>query len=422
MSKNLPQGWNLVALSNVCSGIRGVAYSPSDLKDQLSSETVTLLRSNNIQENGLVTSDVQYVDKKRVRKNQIALPGDIAVCMSNGSKRLVGKSASFGMIVGDEQYTVGAFCSIFRPTSYDGGEFLRQFFKSDAFQRQVDFSLAGSAINNLKNSDIEEYDFLQPSLPEQKKIAAILTAVDNVIESTQAQINKLKDLKTGMMQELLTKGIGHTEFKDSPVGQIPKGWNTRKIQDISSYITSGSRGWAEYYSKNGAIFIRIGNLTRENINLRFNDVVYVNPPENGEGMRTLVQVGDVLISITADLGIIGVVNESVGEAYVNQHVCLVRLGDIGWSRWVGHYLANEAAQKQFNANNDSGAKAGLNLSSIRSLEIALPPENERNKIVNALDSVDSDIVNRRRKLQRLLDIKKALMQDLLTGKVRVKVD
>jgi len=282
--------------------------------------------------------------------------------------------------------------------------------------------VTGNATKFINKSTLGSIEVPHPPHAEQQKIAAILTSVDDVIESTQAQINKLKDLKTGMMQELLIKGIGHTEFKDSPAGMIPKAWATKKIQDLASYITSGSRGWAEYYSDKGAIFIRIGNLTRENINFRFNDIVYVNPPEGGEGKRTLVQVGDVLISITADLGIVGVVNESIGEAYVNQHVSLVRLNDIKKSRWVGHYLSHENAQKQFTANNDSGAKAGLNLTSIRNLDVALPPDDEMDKIVNSLDSIDTDIVKRKEKLVRFMELKKALMQDLLTGKVRVKVN
>ena len=70
-------------------------------------------------------------------------------------------------------------------------------------------------------------------MAEQQKIASILTSVDEVIEKTEAQISKLQDLKKGMMQELLTKGIGHTEFKDSPVGRIPKGWEVVKLGRFS---------------------------------------------------------------------------------------------------------------------------------------------------------------------------------------------
>lgn len=84
-------------------------------------------------------------------------------------------------------------------------------------------------------------------------------------------------------------------------------------------VTSGSRGWARYYSDEGALFLRIGNLTRDHINMRFDDIVLVNPPKSSEGKRTSVKTGDLLISITADLGIIAVIPTGFGEAYVNQH-------------------------------------------------------------------------------------------------------
>ncbi|WP_180957100.1 restriction endonuclease subunit S, partial [Shewanella sp. 11B5] len=166
----------------------------------------------------------------------------------------------------------------------------------------------------------------------------------------------------------------------------------------------------------------IGNLTREHINFRFKDVICVTPPDSAEGKRTLVQTGDVLISITADLGVIAVVNDDLGEAYVNQHVSLVRLNNPEISRWVGHFLSHEDSQKQFTANNDSGAKAGLNLTAIRNTKVVIPPADEINQIVRTLDSLDSSIAIKRKKLAKVQDTKKALMQDLLTGKVRVNVE
>jgi type I restriction enzyme S subunit len=298
--------------------------------------------------------------------------------------------------------------------------YLYEFIRRDDLFHVIDsYSQRTSGQTGIDMDALNDFHFPLPPLPEQQKIAQILTSVDEVIEKTQAQIDKLKDLKTAMMQELLTKGIGHIEFKDSPVGRIPVGWEVKTLEALSSFVTSGSRGWAQYYSSTGAIFIRIGNLTREHINFRFKDIIYVTPPNSAEGKRTLVQEGDVLISITADLGIIAVVNESIGEAYVNQHVSLVRLDDPSMARWVGHFLAFEDSRKQFTANNDAGAKAGLNLTAIRKTQVALPSKNERRKIVEALDSVDKLISEKRRKLNVTNDTKKALMQDLLTGKVRV---
>jgi type I restriction enzyme S subunit len=291
--------------------------------------------------------------------------------------------------------------------------------------RTINYSgFQGSGIKHLDKSFIEKLEFSIPPLPEQKKIASILTSVDEVIESTQKQIDKLQDLKKATMNELLTKGIGHTEFKDSELGRIPKSWSISNIEKLTQFVTSGSRGWSQYYSSEGSLFIRIGNLTRDHINLKFADIQLVEPPSGGEGTRTKVKVGDILVSITADLGVIGIVNESLGEAYVNQHVCLVRLESVSDvnPRWVGHFLSGHAGQEQFEKKNDGGAKAGLNLPTIRSIVVPLPSPQEQNKVVRVLDRLDSEISIKQTKLAKHQSLKKSLMQDLLTGKVRVTVN
>ena len=171
---------------------------------------------------------------------------------------------------------------------------------------------------------------------QQTKIADVLTAVDRAIEKMEALIAKYQRIKTGLMQDLLTRGIDEHgrvrdpathKFKQSPVGRIPNEWQILALgsEDVSSSITSGSRGWAKYYAEEGALFLRISNLTRKHINLRWDDIKYVMPPHEAERKRTSVAPGDLLISITADLGIIGVAPEGLGEAYVNQHIALIRL-------------------------------------------------------------------------------------------------
>jgi len=232
------------------------------------------------------------------------------------------------------------------------------------------------------------------------------------------------------MQDLLTKGIDEHgvirskathKFKDSPLGRIPVEWEIEPLGKVVSLVTSGSRGWARFYSTEGAVFLRIGNLTREHINFRFDDVMYVNVPESSEGKRTAVQEGDILISITADLGIIAVVPEGFPEAYVNQHIALVRLNkDEVYPRFIGHLLNSGVGQTQIEKLNESGAKAGLNLPTIANLRVFRPPYSEQQKIVDILDGVDSQISIDKKRVDKLRRLKIGLMHDLLTGTVRVK--
>src|SRR5260370_6149096 len=141
---------------------------------------------------------------------------------------------------------------------------------------------------------------------------------------------------------------------------------------------------------------------------------------NAELMRTAVRPGDVLISITADLGIIGVVPDSFGEAYVNQYIALVRPTSRALGRWIGYFLSSHRAQAQFAMLNDAGAKAGLNLPAVGRLKIGLPRiVDERERIVAILDAHESEIVAHQTSLAKLRSVKQGLMDDLLTGRVRV---
>lgn len=269
---------------------------------------------------------------------------------------------------------------------------------------------------------------------EQAKIAEILSTVDQAIEQTEALIAKQERITTGLMQDLLTRGIDEHgnlrsesthQFKDSPLGRIPVEWEPTNIDSLTKFVTSGSRGWAKYYAVEGDRFLRIGDLTRDHINLRSHDVAFVTPPASSEGKRTAVEAGDVLVSITADLGIIGVIPEDFSTAYVNQHIALARIErDAANPRYVGWYLSSRGGQRQFEALNESGAKAGLNLPTIRNLQVPIPSDpirgrEEQDRIAAILDKAAKGIEDAIRKKDKLVRLKTGVMQDLLTGKKRV---
>lgn len=288
---------------------------------------------------------------------------------------------------------------------------------------------SGSGIPHVDKEVLGTLEILRFAEPEQTKIADILSTVDRAIGQTEALIAKQQRINTGLMQDLLTRGIDeqgnlrseHThKFKDSPLKRIPEEWEVVTLDSISEFVTSGARGWAKYYSVEGAIFLRIGNLTRDHINLRFDDTVFVRPPKSAEGQRTFVMPGDLLISVTADLGIIGVIPNSFGKGFVNQHIALIRLITIGVEpRFIGWFLQGHGGQIQFEQQNESGAKAGLNLPTIRELLVAKPPKPEQSMIAEILDSNTSAVEEHLAELRKLHSLKTALMQDLLTGIKRV---
>jgi type I restriction enzyme, S subunit len=264
---------------------------------------------------------------------------------------------------------------------------------------------------------------------EQSRIAELLFLIDKAIVQVHALIGKQQRIHTGLVQQLFSRGIDSAGrirrdepslYKLSVIGRIPAEWKISSLGSLASFITSGSRGWARYYSHDGPLFLRIGNLTREHINLRLDDVVRVELPTSAEGQRTSVKSNDLVISITADLGIIGVIPSDLGEAYVNQHIALVRVsGSDVCQRFIGWFLSSRYGQNQFEKMNESGAKSGLNLPAIAKLQIAMPPVREQIAIMKILDSSIQVVERFRQEHSKLSALRTGLMQDLLTGKKRV---
>lgn len=211
-------------------------------------------------------------------------------------------------------------------------------------------------------------------------------------------------------------------YKQSDVGLIPEDWGVVEIGDLNPFVTSGSRGWAEFYSYYGSPFIRITNLSRKSIDLDLSTLKFVNLPDvTSEGVRTQLQVHDILISITADIGIIGYVGLNVPQpAYINQHIALVRLDlDKVDSRFVSYFLASEQSQRLFRAFTDTGAKAGMSLLTIQKLRLALPPLAEQKSIAAALSDVDALINRLDNFIAKKHAVKQGAMQELLTGRKRL---
>jgi type I restriction enzyme S subunit len=301
---------------------------------------------------------------------------------------------------------------------------------SDDTSRQIDSLVSGSNYPAITSTAVRHLKILTPPDKEQAKLADVLATVDADIRHTEAAFSKQCRVRTGLMQVLLTRGIGRngairTEathaFKDSKIGRIPVDWDVVPLKSAAEFVTSGSRGWAQYYSIDGALFLRIGNLTRDHINLRFDDVVRVTPPKSSEGRRTSVSAGDLLISITADLGIIGVIPDGFVEAYVNQHIALVRIDkEKANPRFVGWFLSGRGGQTQFGRLNESGAKAGLSLPTIERLLVPTTKDPlEQERIAEILDTATRQTDQTLRDLEKLRRLKAGLMQDLLSGRKRV---
>ncbi|WP_335910548.1 MULTISPECIES: restriction endonuclease subunit S [Shewanella] len=283
-----------------------------------------------------------------------------------------------------------------------------------------------SGVPSLNRDTLYAIPYISPPLPEQQKIAKILTSVDEVIEKTQAQIDKLKDLKTGMMQELLTQGVGvdgkpHTEFKDSPVGRIPKAWTTVCLSEVGKWKGGGTpskankdfwKGTIPWVSpkdmKSDVIYQTEDYITEEAVHSSSTNLVSKN--------SLLMVVRSGILKHTLPIALAG------SDLALNQDMKALSTSKACDVRYIFHYLQ---------ANNfkvlRATLKAGNTVESIDFSEfgkyaIPFPSLAEQKLIAGAVDSVLNRINARQAKLNSLVNMKKALMQDLLTGKVRVAID
>ncbi len=200
--------WKERKLGDFVECIRGVSYDGNrDVFESENSQTIRLLRSNNIQDSKFIKTDVQYVNIDRVSELQRLNNDDIMICMANGSRALVGKSCFFSNIPNDK-YTFGAFTSCLRKKNKDTNmKYIFYIINSYNYWKYISILLSGSSINNLKPSDILDMYFNFPSNEEQNAILALISSLDDELKSLEQKLAKTRQLKQGMMQQLLTGKI-----------------------------------------------------------------------------------------------------------------------------------------------------------------------------------------------------------------------
>ena len=259
----------------------------------------------------------------------------------------------------------------------------------------------GATIPHIYFKDYQREEFLLPPLDEQRKIAAVLDKVSDLIAKRRQQLDKLDELVKSRFIEM---------FGD-PVTN-PKGWPTCELSQHIIFLTSGSRGWTKYFTDEGEYFITIKNV--KNCRITLDDVQHIVPPNNAEAKRTRVQEGDLLISITADLGRTGVVTKEIANhgGYINQHLTCIRLNQSAVrSLYVAYYLDSDAGKGQFQIKNQSAVKAGLNFNSINTLRLMVPPVDLQNTFISFVEQTDKSKLAVQQGLQELEILKKSLMQE-----------
>ncbi len=322
-----------------------------------------------------------------------------------------------------------------RPSANINPRFLHELVRSSAFHWELQIRSKGVWISRLQLTDTAFLDSPIP-LPPPDEQAAIVRFLDwangrleRAIRAKRKVIALLNEQKQAIIHRAVTSGLDPTvPVKASGIpwlGDVPQHWEVRRLKSLCRFVTSGSRGWARYYADNGFVFLRIGNISTTSVDLRLKRITYVTPPAGAEGERTRAMPDDVVLSITAQIGAVGIVPEGLGAAFVNQHTALIRLRRAeSVPRWVAYSLLSKFGKDQCRLMTNGGTKIGLTLDDVRCLVVLLPPTGEQAAIVSGIERqthhLDATISRLEREIELLREYRTRLVSDVVTGKLDVR--
>lgn len=268
-----------------------------------------------------------------------------------------------------------------------------------------------------------------PPRSEQKKIAAILTAVDDKLDVIARQIKATHTLKQGLMQTLFSRGVGtqdadgrwvpHAEFKEGPIGEVPQCWEFCTLGDLAvENITYGVVQPGESVA-DGVPMVRGGDIKDGEIaqNLRT-----ISSEVSAQFKRTILEGGELLVSLVGYPGETAVVPATLKGANIARQAGMIRTGSLSLAKYLHCYLASPAGKAELLGGMIGSAQQVINLKSLREVQVPMPPEAERDHITAVCEATSAKLRTLYARQRSYGHLKCGLMQKLLTGEWRVKVD
>jgi len=420
----IPVEWSASKLDQLVEKV-GSGVTPKGGSDSYLSSGIPLIRSQNIHWGRLSLRDVAFISEAQHERmsNSALKPSDVLLNITGAS---IGRCA---VLPSDfKEGNVNQHVCIIRPTESLRPHYLSQYLLSEFGQEQIDKLQAGGNREGLNYQQIRGFLIALPPLPEQQKIAAILTAVDDKLGVIARQISAIQTLKQGLMQTLFTRGVGtsdiqgrwhpHTDFQDTELGRIPVGWSIAHIQELGDVIRGASprpQGDPRYYGGNvprlmGADVTRDGKWVMPKIDFLTEAGAKLSRP-CPKGTLTVVCSGDV--GIPAFLAVDACIHDGF--------LALINMDAEKVSKDYLYHVIFSLKQRLDSSATHGGVFTNLTTSIFKEFLIPLPSFAEQQHIAAALEAMDEKLAASKRKQTHYQSLKRGLMQKLLTGAWRVRL-
>ena len=388
-------------LSELGEIARGVTYkSPDDLRPADSPRTVQLLRATNIQDGAITLDDVQVIDEACAPDRQRLAPGDIAICIANGSRALVGKAALVD-VADPEDYVVGAFCARFRPRQGESPDLIAAIFESQEYRSWIDRLLGTTTINNLKPSDIANCPIMLPTEERgRRRLGELMRTSRNALRYTDALIDAKREQKRGLMQQLLTGKVRFPGFTEP--------WKTVRLGDVAHEVSERNKGQLAEQDVCGVI--KGAGLMPMRERVMSDDLTryLVVSPKSFAYNPMRLNIGSIAFNsshkrvlVSPDYVVFSTRPTALSPNYLNH----VR------SSWIWEKFVQRAGS--------GSVRTRIYFDDLATLKLPLPEAAEQDRIDGALRGMDSEIQLLVQQREALANQRRGLMERLLSGEIDI---
>lgn len=409
----VPKGWKLVELKEILKNSQlGGNYENSESYDGL-----PLVKMGNVGRGKIKLNKIEKIPLKYKYAPDLLLSEGDLLFNTRNTLQLVGKVAIWKNELPKALYNSNLlrleFDKDFVATNY----FMNFVFNSNYGLRQLrSYATGTTSVGAIYTKDLFKLKILLPSIQEQKKISNILNTIDEKLEVIHQQILKTEELKKGLTQRLFTKGIGHTEFKDTQLGKVPKSWEAKRIGEIAKTFAGGTpkRNKPEYFSGGTIPWVKSGEVSSRFIDSTEEAVTETALKESSA--RQIPEDSLLIAMYGATAGQVGILKI---PACSNQAVLAVVPSQNKFSIPFLYYYLSEATPDLLRMVQGSG-QPNLSKRIVDSLLVPLPSKTEQMEIAQILDCISDKCGILSQKKKEYQQLKKVLMQQLLTGAIRVK--